>query len=111
MENPSSVMKNVDVRSKEEKMTDVECRVLYNKIVAKMNSKNFKTTEKDKKMLAQLRECELYLKELSYYSDIIYQRQVKEGNDENARLLQDQDQEHTQEDYSFDIEEPIDGGE
>lgn len=81
MNRDAGIMRSVDVRSKEERLTDVECRALYNKIIKKLNDVNFKTTPKDKMMLAQLRECERYLKEMSAYSDLIYQKQVKEGND------------------------------
>tara|TARA_R110000744_G_scaffold191304_3_gene310461 strand:- start:102 stop:476 length:375 start_codon:yes stop_codon:yes gene_type:complete len=81
MNRDGGIMRSVDTRSKEERLTDVECRQLYNKIIKKLNDVNFKTTPKDKQMLAQLRECELYLRELSAYSDLIYQNQVKEGND------------------------------
>ena len=83
----SGVMNGVDVRTPKERMTDVECRALYNKIVCKLTNAKFHTTPKDKAMLDKLRECELYLRELSLYSDLIYQRQVKEGNDENEELL------------------------
>tara|TARA_R110000787_G_scaffold269507_1_gene376346 strand:- start:205 stop:540 length:336 start_codon:yes stop_codon:yes gene_type:complete len=83
----SGVMNGVDVRTPTERMTDVECRALYNKIVCKLTNAKFHTTPKDKAMLDKLRECELYLRELSLYSDLIYQRQVKEGNDENEELL------------------------
>ena len=83
----SGVMNGVDVRTPKERMTDIECRALYNKIVCKLTNANFHTTPKDKAMLEKLRECELYLRELSLYSDLIYQRQVKDGNDENEELL------------------------
>tara|TARA_B110000285_G_C14587386_1_gene364826 strand:+ start:152 stop:496 length:345 start_codon:yes stop_codon:yes gene_type:complete len=110
----NGVMRSVNVKSPREQMTDIQCRKLYNDIIANMKSKNFKMTDKDKKMLTKLRECELYLKELSYYSDLIYQRQVKDGNNENDILLHEQHQEQHQDtpvDYSFNIEETIDGGE
>ena len=83
----SGVMNGVDVRTPKERMTDIECRALYNKIVCKLTNANFHTTPKDKAMLEKLRECELYLRELSLYSDLIYQRQVKDGNDENDAVL------------------------
>ena len=108
------IFRAVDVRSDRERLTDTQCRALYNKIIAKMKSNNFKTTEKDKEMLSQLRACEFYLKEMSYFSDLIYQRQARNGNEENDILLQEQHEEQHQNmpiDYSFDIEETIDGGE
>ena len=108
------IFRAVDVRSDRERLTDTQCRALYNKIIAKMKSNNFKTTEKDKEMLSQLRACEFYLQEMSYFSDLIYQRQVKDGNEENDILLQEQHQEqhrHAPIDYSFNIEEITEGGE
>ena len=80
MNKDKGVMRNVETRNSTEKMDEIACRQLYNKIVAKLNDSKFKTTEKDKQLLQQLRFCEKYLREMDYYSQLIYDRQAKEGN-------------------------------
>jgi len=74
-------MRNVDVRDKRERLTDKECRALYNKLVAKMSKKGFRMKADDID-LKRLRECERYLREMSYYEDLINSRVIKEGQDE-----------------------------
>ena len=77
------VMRSIETRSEEEILDENECRNLYNKVVSKMTANKFSvSTSEDKLMLEQLRRCEKRLKEMSYYSDLIYQKQVQRGRDE-----------------------------
>ena len=84
----SDVMRNVDVRDKRERLTDKECRALYNKLVAKMSKKGFRMKADDTD-LKRLRECERYLREMSYYEDLINSRQIKEGQDEQIEDMKE----------------------
>jgi len=78
----AGVMRGIETRSKCERIDDATCRALYNKVVAKMTANKFSIkTEEDKLLMEQLRSCETQLREMRLYTDLIYDRQVKEGHD------------------------------
>ena len=78
----AGVMRGIETRSKCERLDDAMCRALYNKVVAKITANKFSIkTDEDKLLMEQLRSCENQLREMRLYSDLIYDRQVKEGND------------------------------
>lgn len=105
-----NVMNGVETRDKYEILDERKCRELYNKIVKNMGQKHFRMGADDKQMLEQLKACELYLREMSYYSDMIYQRQVDRQTDTNE-TIEEQDPHTPVDDYSFNLEESMDGGE
>lgn len=104
-------MNGIETRSEYEILDERECRQLYNKIVKNMAKKHFRMGAEDKHMLEQLRACEVFLREMSYFSDMIYQRQVREGNayTQTNETIEEQVQEPV--DYSFNLEERNDGDE
>ena len=97
------IMRGVETRSKCERIDDAMCRALYNKVVAKITANKFSIkTEEDKLLMEQLRSCETQLREMRLYTDLIYDRQVKEGNDiqeqQNRQLERDERQRRNERD-------------